>query len=84
MITEKQLMTPAELIHAAPLAISQMVESEFKTTDGKLDFLQFLEDELNLVADELKADPDPALNLPLADLFGRIEREREALEASRG
>ena len=73
-------MTKHALVAGAPIAIDQVIGSEFKTVDQKHEFLDFLELCLGRATDRC-GNEDCDLFLPLADLFGRIERERKALNA---
>lgn len=72
-------MTKHQLVEAAPKLLDRVLGNDFRTNEEKVEFIDFLEASLGRVADALDAE-DADLNMPLADLFGRLERERSKLK----
>lgn len=72
-------MTKHQLVEAAPKLLDRVLGNDFRTNEEKVEFIDFLEASLSRVADALDAE-DADLNMPLADLFGRLERERSKLK----
>lgn len=72
-------MTKHQLVEAAPKLLDRVLGNDFRTNEEKVEFIDFLEASLSRVADALDAE-DADLNMPLADLFGRLERERNKLK----
>ena len=72
-------MTKHELVEATPKLLDRVLGNDFRTNEEKVEFIDFLESSLGRVADALDAE-DSDLNMPLADLFGRLERERSKLK----
>jgi hypothetical protein len=68
-----------QLVEAAPKLLDRVLGNDFRTNEEKVEFIDFLEASLSRVADALDAE-DADLNMPLADLFGRLERERSKLQ----
>jgi hypothetical protein len=68
-----------QLVEAAPKLLDRVLGNDFRTNEEKVEFIDFLEASLSRVADALDAE-DADLNMPLADLFGRLERERNKLK----
>lgn len=72
-------MNKHQLVEAAPKLLDRVLGNDFRTNEEKVEFIDFLEASLSRVADALDAE-DADLNMPLADLFGRLERERNKLK----
>lgn len=72
-------MNKHQLVEAAPKLLDRVLGNDFRTNEEKVEFIDFLEASLSRVADALDAE-DADLNMPLADLFGRLERERSKLK----
>jgi len=72
-------VTKHELVKAAPKLLDRVLGNDYRTNEEKIEFIDFLEASLGRVADALEAE-DADLNMPLVDLFGRLERERSKLK----
>ena len=73
-------MTKHELVHAAPIMLERVLGNDFRTTEAKIDFVDFLQASLDRAADSIDPLTDADLCLPMADLFGLMYATRRVLE----
>lgn len=72
-------MTKHQLVEAVPALLERVLRSEARTDEEKLEYLDFVEGMLDRAADNVDPVTDADLCWPMADLFGRIGRERRNL-----